>query len=80
MVKDKIITRRLTIDGRRVRVALEPGFWEALGEIAEKRSASVTDLIGTIYSERHVGNIRVSVVLFVLDYYRQRNIAEAADK
>ena len=48
------IPRSVIISGRKTSVRLDPAFWVALQEIADKRFMTLPDLIATIEAERQV--------------------------
>ena len=50
------IPRSVIISGRKTSVRLEPAFWVALQEIADKRFMTLPDLIATIEAERKYQN------------------------
>jgi predicted DNA-binding ribbon-helix-helix protein len=60
-------------------VSLEDAFWKGLKEIAQGRDMTLSELVATIDSERHHGNLSSGIRLFVLDYYRNRSGGERAD-
>ena len=75
-MKSPVIKRSIMIAGHKTSVSLEDSFWKALKEIAKARRQSVPELIGSIDSERqmgnYTGNLSLAIRVFVLDYYRGR--------
>jgi len=65
-----IVKRSVSIAGHRTSVSLEEPFWEALREIAERRSLSVQALIGRIDAERGEQNLSSAIRVFVLGCLR----------
>jgi predicted DNA-binding ribbon-helix-helix protein len=53
-------------------VSLEDAFWAGLKEIAGKRVMTLSDLVGTIDSQRQQGNLSSALRLFVLEFYRSQ--------
>jgi predicted DNA-binding ribbon-helix-helix protein len=53
-------------------VSLEDAFWNGLKEIAGGRHVTLSDLVGTIDSQRQQGNLSSALRLFVLDFYRSQ--------
>ena len=47
-----LIKRSFSLSGHRTSVALEPAFWDALGEIAQIRDQPVAALVAQIDSAR----------------------------
>ena len=77
MKRSLVIKRSIVIGGHKTSVSLEDDFWRALKEIALSYRVTLSNLVGSIDSQRQRGNLSSAVRLFVLDYYRQRNSAEA---
>ena len=50
--------------------------WDALREIAARNRVTLSDLVGSIDSQRQHGNLSSTVRLFVLNHYRRRDEAE----
>ena len=79
MRKSLVIKRSIVVDGHKTSVSLEDDFWEGLREIARRHRVTLSDLVGSIDSQRQHGNLSSTVRLFVLSHYRQRIPAEAAE-
>jgi predicted DNA-binding ribbon-helix-helix protein len=62
------ITRREALG----RVSLEDAFWQALKDIATSRRTTLSNLIGSIDTERQQGNLSSALRLFVLNHYQAR--------
>jgi predicted DNA-binding ribbon-helix-helix protein len=77
-MKSLVTKRSIVVGGHKTSVSLEGAFWNGLKEIASSRQVTLSDLVGSIDSERVHGNLSSAVRLFVLDYYRNK-IAAAAD-
>ncbi|MGE5147702.1 MAG: ribbon-helix-helix domain-containing protein [Candidatus Eiseniibacteriota bacterium] len=60
-----IVKRSVIVAGHRTSVSLEPEFWNALKEIAERRGLSINKLIGEIDRERS-GNLSSTIRVYVL--------------
>ena len=76
MKKSLVIKRSIVVGGHKTSVSLEDDFWHALREIAALRRVTLSDLVGSIDSQRQHGNLSSSLRLFVLNHYRQRIEAE----
>ena len=70
-----VIKRSITIAGHRTSVSLEAPFWAALKEIAEKRGASVQQLVGDIDRHRDGQNLSSAIRVFVLAEARPQDRA-----
>ena len=71
-MKSPVVKRSIVVGGHKTSVSLEEAFWKGLKEIASIRKVTLSDLIGSIDSERLHGNLSSAVRLFVLDYYRTK--------
>jgi len=69
-MKSAVVKRSIVIGGHKTSVSLEDAFWKGLKEIASKREVTLSQLVGSIDSERRHGNLSSGLRLFVLDYYR----------
>jgi len=67
-----VVKRSIVIAGHKTSVSLEHAFWQGLKDIASERQLTLSDLVATIDTDRHHGNLSSAIRLFVLDYYRER--------
>lgn len=67
-----VVKRSIVIAGHKTSVSLEDAFWQGLKEIAVGRNLTLSELVATIDTDRHGGNLSSAIRLFVLDYYRER--------
>ncbi len=65
-----VVKRSIVIAGHKTSVSLEDAFWQGLKDIATGRELTLSDLVATIDTDRHGGNLSSAIRLFVLDYYR----------
>jgi predicted DNA-binding ribbon-helix-helix protein len=72
MKKSLVLKRSIVVGGNKTSVSLEDEFWAALRKIAVRQHATLSDLVGSIDSQRQHGNLSSAVRLFVLNHYRQR--------
>ena len=61
--------RSVDIDGHRTSVSIEAPFWDALREIAERKSLSVNQLIAAIDKDR-TGNLSSAIRVYVLRTFK----------
>ena len=59
--------------------SLEEAFWRGLKDIAATRRVSLSDLVGSIDTERQHGNLSSAIRLFVLNHYQTRMAPVVAD-
>jgi predicted DNA-binding ribbon-helix-helix protein len=71
-MKSPVIKRSIVIAGHKTSVSLEDAFWNGLKDIAGNRDMTLSELVGTIDSERQHGNLSSAIRLFVLDQYRHQ--------
>src|SRR5262245_60524035 len=69
-MKSPVVKRSVVLAGHKTSVSLEDEFWKGLKEIAGGRHVTLSDLVGTIDSERRHGNLSSAIRLFVLNFYR----------
>jgi predicted DNA-binding ribbon-helix-helix protein len=68
-MKSLVIKRSVVVAGHKTSVSLEDAFWKGLKDIARERQVTLSELVGTIDSEREYGNLSSVLRLFVLDFY-----------
>ena len=71
-MESPVVKRSIVIAGHKTSVSLEDAFWQGLKEIATERALTLSDLVATIDTDRHHGNLSSAIRLFVLDHYRSR--------
>jgi len=79
-MKSPVVKRSIVIAGHKTSVSLEDAFWQGLKDIAGARNVTLSDLVASIDSGRHHGNLSSAIRLFVLDHYRgQAETSEGVD-
>ena len=69
-MKSPVVKRSIVIAGHKTSVSLEDAFWRGLKEIANSRHITLSDLVGSIDTERKHGNLSSAIRLFVLNHYQ----------
>ena len=69
-MKSPVVKRSIVIAGHKTSVSLEDAFWKGLKEIANGRELTLSELVASIDTDRHHGNLSSAIRLFVLDHYR----------
>jgi predicted DNA-binding ribbon-helix-helix protein len=69
-MKSPVAKRSIVIAGHKTSVSLEDAFWKGLKDIANGRELTLSDLVASIDTDRHHGNLSSAIRLFVLDHYR----------
>ena len=72
-MKSAVVKRSIIINGHKTSVSLEDAFWKCLREIAVGRGSTMSNLVGSIDSERGQGNLSSAIRLFVLRHYQVRS-------
>jgi predicted DNA-binding ribbon-helix-helix protein len=65
-----VVKRSIVIAGHKTSVSLEDAFWQGLKDIAAGRQLTLSELVASIDTGRHQGNLSSAIRLFVLDHYR----------
>jgi predicted DNA-binding ribbon-helix-helix protein len=72
MAKSTVKKRSIALRDRKTSVTLENEFWKALKEIAATQRTTISELVDTIASRRHLRvKLSSAIRLFVLDYFRK---------
>jgi len=72
-MKSSVIKRSVVIAGHKTSISLEDAFWNCLREIAKGRGQTLSALIGSIDTDRQLGNLSSAIRLFVLGcFYRDQ--------
>ena len=69
-MKSTVVKRSIMLDGHKTSVSLEDPFWEGLKEIAKDQRKTLSDLVGSIDTNREHGNLSSALRLFVLNHYQ----------
>ena len=67
-----VLKRSTIIDDHRTSVSLEDDSWNALKDIAHKRSETLSDLIASIDQNREFANLSSALRVFVLQHYKDQ--------
>lgn len=66
-----LVSRNVTVDGRRTSIRLEPYMWDALSHIQEREAVSVHRLCTWIDARKPShGSLTAAIRVFLLAYYR----------
>lgn len=70
-VKSSLISRNITILGKRTSVRLEPEMWQALKDISRREGCSIHELCSLIaIRKRDLSSLTASIRVFLMLYYR----------
>jgi predicted DNA-binding ribbon-helix-helix protein len=70
--------RNVTIRGKRTSMRLEPGFWDAIDEIATREGLAVDQVFERVAKSPHRGNLSSAIRVYVLAYFRGPRARPAA--
>lgn len=75
--RSTLISRNITVFGRRTSVRLEPEMWAALREVAERENCSIHDICTLIYARKN-GNtsLTAAIRVFIMLYFRASSTEE----
>lgn len=65
-----LVSKNVTINGRRTSLRLEPEVWEGLSEIAQREKSRISDIVAYVDRHRRSAGLTSSVRVFVLTYFR----------
>lgn len=66
-----LVSRNITIFGRRTSVRLEPEMWVALNDIADREKCSVHDICALVYVRKSKAtSLTAAIRVFLMLYYR----------
>ena len=67
-MKGQLISRTITVNGRRTSLRLEPALWDAMGDICGKEGLTVHELISLIDRRRNKVSRTSAVRTFIVTY------------
>lgn len=65
-----LVSRNVTISGRRTSLRMEQETWDALAEICKRENMSIHQVCTMIEERRSVSNRTSAVRAFIIAYYR----------
>jgi len=70
-VKTTLLSRNITVQGRRTSVRLEPEMWNALYDIAKRESCSIHDICSLIHMRKNPKtSLTAGIRVFLMLYFR----------
>jgi predicted DNA-binding ribbon-helix-helix protein len=70
MLVSPLVTRNVTVGGRRTSVRLEPDLWEALWEIANRENRSLHEICTDIDRTRGETRLTSAMRIYIVNYFR----------
>jgi predicted DNA-binding ribbon-helix-helix protein len=77
-MKSLVVKRSVNVYHHKTSVSLEEDFWTALREIAQGRSETVSQLVGSIDANRKTANLSSAIRMYVLWYYKDKSARQQA--
>ena len=69
--QSSLVSRNITILGRRTSIRLEPEMWTALNDIAKRERCSIHDICGLVYTrKKQQTSLTAAIRVFLILYYR----------
>ena len=65
-----LVSRNITVAGRRTSMRLEPEMWGALSEICWREGVSTHDVCSLVDSRRRASSLTAALRVFIMDYFR----------
>ena len=66
-----LVSRNVTVKGRRTSVRLEPAMWHGLQEICKRERASLHEVCTAIAAQRgHGASLTAAIRVFIMAYFR----------
>jgi len=78
-MKSTVVKRSVVVAGHKTSVSLEDQFWEGLRVIAKDQRKKLSDLVGSIDTNRKHGNLSSALRLFVLSHYQAQAASHLKD-
>lgn len=70
-IVSSLISRNITIFGRRTSIRLEPEMWEALNSIADREHCTIHDLCSLVHIRKGDGtSLTAAIRVFLMLYFR----------
>jgi predicted DNA-binding ribbon-helix-helix protein len=75
--RSTLVSRNVTILGRRTSVRLEPDMWQALAEIAKRERCTVHDICTLIYARKKANtSLTAAIRVFLMLYFKSSSTEE----
>ena len=79
--KSSLVSRNITIFGRRTSVRLEPEMWSALKEISKRENCTIHDLCSLIaYRKKETTSLTAAIRVFLMLYFKASSTEEGHQK
>ena len=76
-IRTTLLSRNITVDGRRTSVRLEPEMWNSLYDIAKRENCSIHDICTLIYLRKNPKtSLTAAIRVFLMLYFRAASTEE----
>lgn len=76
-LKSSLVSKNITIMGRRTSVRLEPEMWRALKEISRREKCTIHDVCSLVYlCKKELSSLTASIRVFLMLYYKAATTEE----
>lgn len=65
-----LVSRNVTVAGRRTSVRLEPAMWRALNEICQRERCTIHDYVTEVDRTRSASSLTAAIRVSLLQYFR----------
>ena len=80
-VRTTLVSRNITVNGRRTSVRLEPEMWQALREIAKRERCTIHDICTLISMRKNSKtSLTAAIRVFLMLYFRAASTEEGHQK
>jgi len=80
-VKSTLVSRNITVMGKRTSVRLEPEMWSAMREIAKRESCTIHELCSLIsMRKKEKTSLTAAIRVFLMLYYRASSTEEGHER
>jgi predicted DNA-binding ribbon-helix-helix protein len=69
--RPSLVSRNVTVNGRRTSLRMEPLLWESLKDIAAREGMTVFDVCSQVDSRRKGASLTASLRIFIVSYFRR---------
>ena len=79
--KSTLISKNVTILGRRTSIRLEPEMWNALKDISRRENCSIHDICSVIHIRKNpITSLTAAIRVFLMLYYRAASTTEGHNR
>ena len=75
--KSTLISKNVTVNGKRTSMRLEPEMWAALKEISKRERCNIHRICSIVHDRKNIhSSLTAAVRVFVMAYYREASTEE----